>query len=693
MASPESSTQTTSSPRRKRRPALVALGVLAGLITVVAIAIAIVLADANMLRKPISNYVSRKLDRQFAINGDLRIRLFPHAQVQANDVVLANAGWGSRPEMVRLDRALISMEWLPLLHKRVVLPEVGLTKPDVLLEKDVDGEANWTFGREDNQQASNGNTPEIRSLWIKEGKVAYVDPPANTDVALTIDSDRAAGDAQSTLRFAGEGSLRDESFHLEGRAGSLLELKEQGRPYKLDVTASAGATKASFDGSLVPLKMESIDGKLTLSGNDLSKLYPLVPVPLPWTPAYKVSGHFVRDGGKYALRDLKGRVGSSDVNGVLSVDVSEKRKAVNADVTSKRLDYKDLAGFLGAPPPAKGRPRPAAQQREARKLEAAGKVLSEKPYNLKSLRSVDADVHFKGESILTKDIPLDNITVNLKLQQGKLTLKPLNFGVAHGHIASAIAMDASKDVMQVDADATVKNLEMKELMPKLKKGPGSAGKLGGRIKIATKGNSMAQMAASANGEIALIMVQGRASTLALLLTNLDLANATRFLLKGDANAPVHCAVVEASIRNGKLAPNVFVVDSSEEKIVGEGVIDLTDEEYDLRLVAHSKRPSIVALRGPIRIGGSFKHPKVRPEVAPLALRVGAAVALGTLLTPVASLLALVDPGGAKDSNCAALVDQARTNVAKTPVAPPKQAAPPPSSADKETTAPNRRGTQ
>ena len=112
--------------------------------------------------------------------------------------------------------------------------------------------------------------------------------------------------------------------------------------------------------------------------------------------------------------------------------------------------------------------------------------------------------------------------------------------------------------------------------------------------------------------------------------------------------------------------NVFVVDSSEEKITAEGVIDLTDEEYDLRLVAHSKRPSIVALRGPIRIGGSFKHPKVRPEVAPLALRVGAAVALGTLLTPVASLLALVDPGGAKDSNCAALVDQARTRCRQDP---------------------------
>src|SRR5262249_23659155 len=150
------------------------------------------------------------------------------------------------------------------------------------------------------------------------------------------------------------------------------------------------------------------------------------------------------------------------------------------DLTSKRLDYKDLAGFLGTPPPAKGKPRPAAQRREAQKLEATGKVLSEKPYDLKALRAVDAEVRFKGQSILVRDIPLDSITVNLALNHSKLTLKPLDFGVAKGHITSQIVMDASQDVIQTQADATVKNLELKELMPKLEEGPGSAGKLGGR---------------------------------------------------------------------------------------------------------------------------------------------------------------------------------------------------------------------
>jgi hypothetical protein len=672
----------------------VALGIVAGVVLVIATATAILLVNANVLRKPISSYVSQALDRPFAINGDLHIKLFKHPRVEANEVSLGNAAWGSRPTMVSVERAVIAVRLLPLLHGELVLPRVELTRPDVLLEKDVDGEPNWTFGKAAPQQnRTSAHPPQIDSLWIKVGKLAFRDPSAQTDVRLTIDSDHSADEADAMLRFEGKGNLRNEAFDLAGRAASLLTLTETGKPYKLEVTASAGATHASFDGTLVPLKLESIDGDLALRGKDLSALYPIVPVPLPQTPAYRISGRFKREAEKYTLRNLKGRVGGSDVQGSVAVDLSSERPLLTADVTSKRLDYKDLAGFLGVPPPSQGEPRPRAQEQEAQAREATGKVFSSKPYNLERLRAVDADVRFKGKSIIARSIPLDDITVELKLRNGKLTLTPLDFGVAGGHVTSQIALDASRDIIQTDGDATLKNLELKALLPKLKEDQGSAGKLGGRVKFSTKGNSPAQMAASANGEIALIMSQGRARTLALVLTNLDLANAVKYLLRGDPNGPIYCAVTHAALRGGELTPDLFVVDSSEEKITAEGGIDLKDEQYQLRLIAHSKRASLLALRGPIRIGGTFKHPQVHPETGPLALRVGAAVALGTLLTPVASLLALVDTGGAKGSNCSALIEQARDEVATKPVAPPKRPAPASTSADKESNNPNGRATR
>jgi uncharacterized protein involved in outer membrane biogenesis len=317
----------------------VSLTILAVVVLVPIAIIAILLVDANLLRSPISKYVSHKLDRSFAINGDLRIRLFDHPHVEMNDVVLGNAAWGSAPAMVRVERATVGVELLPLLRGRLLLPEVDLIKPDVLLERDADGKANWTFDKiEKAQPSASSYAPELGSLSIKDGKVAFRDSVAQTDVRLELDSDHAAGETGSLIRFSGQGSVRNEEFHVEGRAGSLLELMASGKPYRLDVKASAGDTKASFAGTLVPLKLETIDGDVAVSGKDLSQLYPIVPVPMPRTAAYQISGHVVREGQKFSMHPLKGRVGSSDVEGKASIDLSAKRPLLTADITSRRLD-------------------------------------------------------------------------------------------------------------------------------------------------------------------------------------------------------------------------------------------------------------------------------------------------------------------------------------------------------------------
>ena len=123
----------------------------------------------------------------------------------------------------------------------------------------------------------------------------------------------------------------------------------QGKPYQLEVRAIAGDTKVFFAGTLVPFLLETMDGNLQLSGKDLSKLYPIVPLPLPWTPAYRLSGRFVREGGIWSFKNFQGKVGGSDMEGDVSLDRKGKRPFITADVKSRRLDYKDLVGFLRCP--------------------------------------------------------------------------------------------------------------------------------------------------------------------------------------------------------------------------------------------------------------------------------------------------------------------------------------------------------
>jgi len=106
----------------------------------------------------------------------------------------------------------------------------------------------------------------------------------------------------------------------------------------------------------------------------------------------------------------------------------------------------------------------------------------------------------------------------------------------------------------------------------------------------------------------------------------------------------------------------LVVDSDTELIHGTGSIDFARERYDVRLKADSKKPSLIALRGPIQIGGTFKQPVVRPELGQPLARVGAAIGLGLIAPPLA-LLPLIDLGDAPDANCAALYRDAKIGAA------------------------------
>lgn len=620
--------------------------------------LAVALFDWNMLRGAAARYVSQKTGRTFAINGDLNVKLSMTPLVEINDVVLGNAPWGTQPRMAEVARVAFRIDLRELFSGRIVLPYLELSEPTILLETNAENIGNWQFGDKDSSA-----DPTMGALRITKGRVGFRPSDRQTAINLDFSSDPAKQGTMSVIRFTGEGFLHNEPFSLTGHGESLLSLKDSGSSYSINVAARAGSTQASFTGAFVPFKLETIDGELKVNGKDLSNLYPMIPVALPWTPPYSIAGRLIRDGAKWSLQKFSGKVGDSDLSGDFSVDRSAKRPAIVADVVSRRLNYKDLGGFVGAAPGGETARKTPEQQRQAAKQAASGRVFSSRPYNLERLRTGDADVRFRGERVAAGEWPLDNLSTHLKLQQGELKFLPLDFGIAGGHIIANLTLDARKDIIRTRGDAMVRNLELKRIIPRLKSDRGSAGKFGGRAKLATVGNSIADMAAAANGELALIMSGGRVNTLTLLLSNIDLANAATALLSGDQNAPVHCIVVSANVRDGIVVPNHFIADTSEVNIRGEGRIDLRNERYGLKLIPDSKRMSLLALRGPIAVGGTFKNPEVGPAMGPLAARAGVAVALGAI-NPLLALVPLFDPGDAPDSNCAGLIKSAKQNISQ-----------------------------
>lgn len=500
-----------------------------------------------------------------------------------------------------------------------------------------------------------GEMPLIGRLTIEDGHLIYRNPAVGLDIDGRISSAEGTGGdkGQSQLTFKGEGRLQGEAFRANVTGGSLLTLREGEKPYPVRVDIEAASSHLLISGTLEdPVQVEGLDLRIALEGPDLSRLTRITGVPLPMTPTYKLSGVLERDGQRWAVRGLDGEMGHSDLSGDVFYDATGERTKVEADLHSKVLDYRDVGPLIGL----------EAQREEgdgeAEKKDPAApppKVLPTAPLSIEQVRNIEADVRFKGDKVEAPNVPLDGVEMALTIDDGVLTLKPITVGVAGGTTEAVIKVDARKEPVVTDYNIRLKNYALEDFFAAAGLEGKAKGRIDGRIRLKGTGNTVAESLGSAGGDIRLVMEEGEVSNLGLELAGLDLAQSLGVLAQGDAPVPIRCFVADFNVDDGAVWPRVFVFDTTDTTLTADGGLNFKDESLNLRLSAHPKDSSLAALRSPITVKGSFSRPDLGVEKAPLVARAGAALALGALLTPLAAILAFIDPSLQKDSDCGALL--------------------------------------
>jgi len=150
-----------------------------------ALLILIALWDWNWFKGPVERAVQARTGRAFHINGDLDVDLGRTTVIRGDRLTFANAAWAKTPRMATADRAEIAIRVWPLLRGEVRIPEVRLTRPDLLLEtgpgKDTPG--NWDF-----LGPSTGNPPQLQRLLVDDGRLQFIDAAGKTDVLVALNS-------------------------------------------------------------------------------------------------------------------------------------------------------------------------------------------------------------------------------------------------------------------------------------------------------------------------------------------------------------------------------------------------------------------------------------------------------------------------------------------------------------------------
>jgi hypothetical protein len=469
---------------------------------------------------------------------------------------------------------------------------------------------------------------------------------------LVRSGDPARDARLAPLLVSGGGLYVGNRVELEGRVDSPLALEHAERPYHVDMRARAGATRATADGNLIaPLQLKGFDLKFGLSGPDMALLYPLIGVAVPQTPPYRLLGRLRHEAKVWNYDDFTGRVGDSDLSGDATLETGGPRPKLIADLVSRRLDFDDLGGFVGAPPQVGGSETASADQRRlAARAQASPRVLPDQHFELDKIRAMDADVKLHAQHLRTRRLPLEAMTAHLFVDDGVLRLDPLDFRAAGGEIASQIRLDARKPVIAGTARVRARGLSLPRLFPGWAVTEDSTGRVGGSLSLAGSGNSVARMLATSNGEVAASMGSGRISNLMMEKAGIDIQESLKFLLGKDRTIPVRCAFGEFDVHAGVMDSRALAFDTTDTVILGDGSISLRDERLDLRLKPLPKDHSFLALRAPLLLKGTFKDPSFHPDVARITLKAVAAAVLATI-TPPAALLVTYEKGPGKDVAC------------------------------------------
>ncbi|WP_376743713.1 AsmA family protein [Ensifer canadensis] len=349
--------------------------------------------SSEWMRAELSRKLSTATGSSIALNGPVRLSVFPHMAVVAETVVLSSEEAGVTAEIGEVAGSVtLSSLWSDRLH----IKEIRLVQPILTLHEKT-GKASPTEGG-------------------KLGRAKPGDPLA----ALVTFLERSAIDSVSVV----SGTLRQQST-----AGAKqvitdidLSLAVPDIDDQLSLSASARIEERRYQ---MTLAISSVRPLLERQPADLSLSFEADPAPAPGLSAFEATGQVaLNTNGSYQIRGGKLLVGDEAL-GLDALFIPGNRPRFLADIDADRLD---LSAFLEATTSASSQPNAKSEKSGA-------------STGLQLLTGFDADIGVNIRDLVLGDISASDVALAATLKDGLVTARIEHLGIDAGSVAANISVD------------------------------------------------------------------------------------------------------------------------------------------------------------------------------------------------------------------------------------------------------------
>ena len=316
-------------------------------------------ADYNRYKRFISDAVTDATGRQLVIKGDLTIAISLQPEIVVTDLALANASWGSQPEMAHVGQLRIRFELLPLLRGDVNVTRLKLVDTEVLLETNAAGQANWQFGH----KAAPRRRVGIRRVAVQrvavEGLAVRLRSGESGSPAkqYNLDSFKLSRSAAAdSMDVELKGSSNGQPVALSGQTGPLEDLFA-GAPFPLALSGDIAGTAVKLQGEMTDaLTREGLDLTVQASGTDLAGLGAGLAVELPQTDRFDIAAHLTGSGDDLRLEKVRGSARYKSLELAADGGIGDliAFEGIDLNVKGSGKDLAELGPLLGQTLPQTG---------------------------------------------------------------------------------------------------------------------------------------------------------------------------------------------------------------------------------------------------------------------------------------------------------------------------------------------------
>jgi AsmA family protein len=626
------------------------------------------------LREPLQGALSKQLQRPLQIDAPFALHLFGSLRLHSAQLVVGPpAEAPSQADLVRARDIALRMPYATLWRlvrghndQPPVIDELSVDDLQAHLLRDAQGRANWQLRpavADTSSSAAAPDLPRVGALRVRSGEIHVDDAMQQLIVQAHVSTTEgiapaASGVAPAGLEVQARGSHRQLPLTGTLKSSGVLPLARRGDdastvPIQLDLRV--GRAHLTVDGRASDaLQLGDLDAAFELAGPSLAAVGDVVGLTLPTTADFDLRGRVRKSGTVWAATVTPSRIGSSRLGGEYRYDTASTPPLLTGTLTGERLVLADLGPALGTPAdPSRGKA-------------PAERVLPAREFDVPSLQRMNADVVLNLQRLDLGTPQLESLAPlqgRLRLQRGVLSLQELLARTANGTLRGEITVDARNQQspqwradlrwggIELERFIKARNLNTQKASAATRAPAYISGQLGGSANVTGRGRSIAAVMATADGNAGMWVRDGRISHLLLELSGIDVAESLGLLITGDETLPLRCAVTQLTLHDGRAVPETALIDTSDTTLLINGDVSLATEKLALVVKAQPHDMSLLALRAPLRVEGTFSQPQVRLDKSRIALRVAGAAALAAVAAP-AALLALVDLGEDDRQRCA-----------------------------------------